>query len=315
MRTFSCMKKFIIKICLFLLPVLFAVVLTEIALRKIPNDYVLKRTYLDAHSNEIETLILGTSHNFYGLDPVYFTGKTFNAAYLTQSLDYDYAIIKKYENKFASLKTMVLDISYFSLYSRLETSFWIKNYVIYYGMTNTGRSVNNYFEILNGNGFQSCSRLYRFYVRKIVPIRCTGLGWGKDYKYSNRKDLAASGKQSAKRHVRNISLEKNKMNFEINYTTLQSIIDWAKQKNIQLVLLTAPAFKTYREALDSSQLNSTTKAVNELVTKNKNCSYLNLFSDTTFTEADFFDADHLDETGAKKLSVLVNEKIKEMATH
>ena len=305
------MKKFIIKICLFLFPAFFLAVLIETGLRKIPNDYLVKRNYLDAHSNEIETLILGTSHNFYGLDAVYFTGKAFNAAYLTQSLDYDYAIIKKYENKFASLKTVVLDISYFSLYSRLETSFWIKNYVIYYGMTNTGgRSVNNYFEILNGNGFRSCSRLYRFYVRKIIPLRCTDLGWGKDYKYINRRNLVTSGKQAAKRHARDINLEKNKMNFEKNYTTLQSIIDWAKQKNIQLVLLTAPAFKTYREALDTGQLNSTTKAVNELVAKNKNCSYFNLLNDTTFTEPDFFDGDHLDETGAKKLSVFINEKIK-----
>lgn len=305
----SCMKKFLVKVLFFVLPVLSAAVIIEIALRKIPNDYVLKRDYLDAHSNEIETLILGTSHNFYGLDPVYFTGKTFNAAYLTQTLDYDYAIIKKYENKLTSLKTVVLDISYFSLYGRLETSFWIKNYVIYYGMFNTARSANDCFEILNSNGFRNCGRLYRYYIKKEIPLRSTDLGWGKDYTYNPRQNLAASAKDAAKRHTRDTRLEKNKLNFESNCSTLQAIIDWAKQKNIQLLLLTTPAYTTYREAIDTTQLNTTIKKVNELAAKTTHCRYFNLLSDTTFTRADFFDSDHLDEAGAKKLSFLINEKI------
>jgi len=89
------MSKFIIRTLLFSLPVLALFIVMEILLRQIPNDYLLKKKYLDNHSKEIETLILGSSHSFYGINPLYFSNNTFNASHISQSLDYDFAILKK----------------------------------------------------------------------------------------------------------------------------------------------------------------------------------------------------------------------------
>ncbi len=303
------MKKFIVRILVFLLPVLLISLITETALRKIPNDYLIKRKYLDAHSNEIETLILGTSHNFYGLNPAYFHDKTFNAAYLTQSLDYDHEIIKKYKNDFAHLKTIVLDISYFSLYSRLETSFWIKNYVLYYGMYSTAGSVNNFFELLSSSGHNNYIKLYRYYLKNNINLHSSALGWGYDYKSAKHRDLLVTGKKAAENHARDIYSESSRTSFEKNRTTLDSIISWAMQKKIKVILVTSPAFKTYRDALDKEQWNSTINVAEQLAAANSHCRYFNLLSDTAFTASDFFDADHLHEGGAKKLSVMIDEKI------
>ena len=111
------MKKFISKTIFFLLPILVLAVIMEISLRAIPNDYKQKRDYMDSHSDEIEVLVLGSSHSLYGINPKYFSQKTYNMAYVSQSLDLDYKILEKYHNRFKNLKTIIVDISCFSLYA------------------------------------------------------------------------------------------------------------------------------------------------------------------------------------------------------
>ena len=70
----------------------------ELLFRGIPNEYTFKKDYLDLHSNEIETLILGNSHNYYGLNPAYFNDyNTFNAAFTVQRTYFDLEILKKYK--------------------------------------------------------------------------------------------------------------------------------------------------------------------------------------------------------------------------
>ena len=77
------------------LPILVVAILMEILLRNMPNDYLFKKKYLDEHSSEIQTLILGSSHSFYGIDPAYFNSKTFNASHVSQTLNYDLEIFQK----------------------------------------------------------------------------------------------------------------------------------------------------------------------------------------------------------------------------
>lgn len=75
------------------------------------------------------------------------------------------------------------------------------------------------------------------------------------------------------------------------------------------MLLTPPAFDTYRQNLNQEQLKITINTTSDICSKYNNCIYVNLLSDTNFAATDFYDADHLSEIGAKKLSVLVNEII------
>ena len=129
------MNKFIQKSLLFCAPVLIFMLIMELLLRNIPNDYSYKKNYLDQHSNEIETLFLGSSHAYYAINPEFIHSTSFNAAYFSQSLDYDIEILKKYYKQSIKLKYIVVPIDYLSLYNRLETgveSWRIKNYIIYY---------------------------------------------------------------------------------------------------------------------------------------------------------------------------------------
>ena len=73
------------KIVRFIIPLFIVVIMLiigiEQTLRKIPNDYKYKADYLKENGSEIETLILGSSHTFTGLNQKLFKNKTFNAAH------------------------------------------------------------------------------------------------------------------------------------------------------------------------------------------------------------------------------------------
>lgn len=308
------MKRFVIKTIYISLPILLVGILMEILLRNTPNDYLFKKQYLDNHSSEIETLILGSSHSFYGFNPEYFSSNTFNASHISQSLNYDFEILKKYQDKFQNLKTIVLPISYFTLFGKLEAgseSWRVKNYVIYYGM-NSSKSLIVYSEVLSNRINVNFKRMVSYYLLSNSTISCSNLGWGTNYNSKNAKDLIESGKTAAKRHTRDdINSYKYQEIFNDNKLILNSIIQWCKKNNINVLLLTPPAFETYRQNLNSEQLNTTINTTSEICSKYDNCIYLNLLSDTNFVSRDFYDADHLSEIGAKKLSELINEKIVE----
>ena len=100
------MKLFLRKISLFVLPVLVSLFCVEYAIRSLPNSFKLKNEFIENSGGEIETLILGSSHTFYGLNPKCFQSKTFNFANISQSPDVDLAILKSYEDELINLKTV-----------------------------------------------------------------------------------------------------------------------------------------------------------------------------------------------------------------
>lgn len=309
------MKRFIIKTIYLSLPILVSAIVMEILLRNIPNDYSFKKKYLDKHSDEIETLILGSSHSFYGLNPEFFSSKAFNASHISQSIDYDLEILNKYQSNLNSLKTVVLPISYFTLYKKLEAgaeSWRIKNYIIYYEIPSSKSLIDN-SEVFGNQFSVNFKRLDSYHIKGQSNVTCTELGWGTEYQSEKSQDLAQSGKEAALRHVRDdINNDKYKTIFDDNVAILISIVEWCKVRNIKLILLTTPTFETYRQHLNIEQINSTISTTQKIASKFDNCIYLNLLDDTNFTAKDFYDADHLSEIGAKKLSILISDKLNDL---
>ena len=84
-----------------------------------------------------------------------------------------------------------------------------------------------------------------------------------------------------------------------------------KYINVKILLLTPPAFESYRMNLNPEQLDITIKTTTEICSKYDNCIYQNLLGDSNFVATDFFDADHLSEIGAKKLSEFIDKIILE----
>lgn len=293
------MNKFIKNTFIFITPIIVFLVIMEILTRKIPNDYSYKKNYLDKYSNEIEVLSLGSSHAFYSINPNFIHSNCFNAAHIAQSLDYDVEILKKYEKQSVRLKYIIVPIDYFSLYNRLETgveSWRIKNYIIYYGF-NKSYTFKDNFEILNGKLIDNIKRVVKFYWYYKSEVSCNKWGWGTEYNSKNKKDLKTTGKAAAKRHAK-----KDKSFFNENLEAINEIITIAKSKKAKVIFYTSPAYKTYTSQLNKNQLQKTLITITNIANSNANVRYYNFLNDKSFEEKDFFDADHLNEIGAKKFS-------------
>jgi hypothetical protein len=272
------MKRFNKKIVLFFIPLLLLLGLMEYALRTIPNDYRYKKEYLDKHSEKIQTLILGSSHTFYGLNPEYFPNNTFNASHVSQSLNYDFAILKKYS--FSYLQTVIIPISYFTFFEQLGTamdSWREKNYVLYYDITISDR-FSNHWEVLSNDLFVNVRRIYLYYVKKQPNQTTDRLGWGNIYRSENQQDLQKTGKVNASLNTKDLSSESICQLHDENSMILRSMIEYCQDRNIQVVLFTPPAYETYQNNLNESQIRKTVDTAVEISGEYSNCSYLNLLT-------------------------------------
>ncbi|SMC96078.1 hypothetical protein [Pedobacter africanus] len=298
------MNRFIKGVLAFLLPVLVLGIILEVLLRKIPNDYKYKSEYLDQHSTAIQTLYLGNSHIYYGIDPVYLAPNTFNAAYVAQYLNYDLAILQKYN--WPALRQIVISVDYLSLYGKLEDgveSWRKKNYIIYYGI-HLETEIADHMEVLS-QFKNNLHKINNYYFQHDKVITCSALGWGTGYTAKTKNDLDETGKQAAIRHT-----SKDDRNFNENLQKLKTIIEFAERNKIDVFLITSPAYKTYTDRLNQVQLTRSLNAAKQLAVNYKNVHYFDLLEDPSFTKADFYDADHLNEKGAKKFTYKTDSLIK-----
>ena len=304
------MKRLLQSLFLFGLPLFLIGIVVEFGVRGIPNDYELKSSYLEKHSDSIQVLILGSSHAFAGINPSYISMKSFNASYVSQSIDFDYEILKKFEANWHRLKVIVMPVSYFTLFSNLETGkekWRIKNYNIYYGM-NVSRKIEYNSELFGSSLVSNLEKMFAFYKDRKSFITGSNLGWGELYNSKNKKDLFNSAIVAANRHNSN-----NYENWNRNQQILQSIILFAKEKGIKILFYTPPAYYTYYERLDEDKLDVTLKHMYKVQEIFDHVRYINFLKDSSYTQNEFFDADHLNEIGARKFTIILDHLINDFA--
>lgn len=303
------MKKFIKFVLLFSVPIIVGMISFELLLRDIPNDYSFKKNYLNKNSNNLEVLFLGSSHIYFGINPEYFSRKSFNGAHISQSLNFDLAILEKFKGRWTNLKYIIIPIDYFSMYSTLEDGIenWrVKNYSIYYDISTEGNYWNG-FEIFNGKLPSNIARVKSFLGDAKSDITCNKLGFGITYNSKDNKDLIETGITASKRHTK--ELENNQTTFSKNIQTIKSIIEFANGHNVKIIFITCPAYSSYHKNLNRIQLDNSVNIIKKISAKNTNTAYYNLLTDKTFIAEDYYDADHLNEIGAKKLTLKIDSII------
>lgn len=72
------MKRFYYAIILFILPIIVFMGMAELYVRSLPNIYKYKNDWMEQHAEEVETLILGSSHTMFGVNPKYLGRSSFN---------------------------------------------------------------------------------------------------------------------------------------------------------------------------------------------------------------------------------------------
>lgn len=276
----------------------------EVLARKAPNAYSFKKEWMDKNNQSVEGLILGSSHSFYGINPQYMKSKCFNLANVSQTLYYDDFLFSEYIDKCPKLSFVILPISASTLYGKLENgSEWYRAiyYKLYMGCNNhKGLSKYN-FEISNIKNAKG--KVLALLQNKDI-IKCNSFGYGSEYRLRNKGKNWDDGALSARRHTADAS---KWLYFHTNEGYLEHIAKRCQERKIRLILITVPARPSYYTNLNEAQMNQNTTAIKRIEDKFNDVVYYNFLKDNRFQSDDFFDADHLSEIGAKKLTMILQD--------
>lgn len=303
------MGKFILKISIFLIPLLMVLTAMEYIAQSSPNSYRYKNGYIDENSDSIKTLILGSSHSFYGINPQYLENNSFNLANVSQDLKFDLYLFEKCIVKCKNLKTLIVPISYFTLYETPldsgEEKFRVKFYEHYMGYDDTLLYCFEKLELFNPTIFQEkIANSVKYYFDKKQEFGYDSLGWATGYNVSKiDKDIESDALKTIERHNSG-----SDMYVRENTDRLRNIAELCHKHNIRLFFITTPTLPEYYSKMDNDKWDFTTSTINDICLK-YNASYYNYLKDERFDKSDFFDADHLCHKGAEKFSKILKSDI------
>lgn len=281
----------------------------EIGIREIPNIYEQKAKDLEQKLEQTEVLVLGSSHTFNAINPIYFTNTSiYNAAIPSQPLMMDWQVLKHYEAYTTHLKWVIIPISYFSLYWCLDEDseeHRLVDYVTHYNIINSG-SIKHHSELLSYNLHHNTLRLVKYYYKQEPTYQTNAYGWNE--MYSSTMDSIHTNQNAVNKHKQNIQSPVKTKNVQI----LKEVLAWAKTKNIKTLFVTTPTAPNYYQHLDQDQYQDLLKTVDELTAQNPNSYYKNDIDNQQFYYTDFYDSDHLNAKGAEKYTHLLQQYLQEL---
>ena len=245
------MKRFLQDIGLFTIVALLFFGALEWIAESIPNSYTYKRDYIEQHGAEIQTLILGSSNAYDGLNPSALPN-AFNLANSSQTLEDDYRLLAKYIDSMDSLQTVIVGLGYHSLGATTEDN-RRTYYTIYMDLYPRWPLSKYSFEVCNPE--MLVKKFIKYAVSRDVT-RCDSLGqrvghtkeavetgaewWNKDVQSLVDNDRMVSGKWS--------------MVIEENTRYLRAIIDLCNAHGVQPVIVQMPVMEEYKRMLPVEQV-------------------------------------------------------------
>lgn len=245
------LKRFLRNIALFILPLLILAVVMEIVSESIPNSYTYKRHYMEQHGAQIQTLILGSSNAYDGLNPIVLPN-AFNLSNSSQTLEDDYRLLAKYIDSMDSLQAVIIGLGYSALGATTEAN--RRTYYTIYMDLYPRWPISKYsFEVCNPE--MLVKKIIKYAVSRDVT-RCDSLGqrvghtkeaaetgaewWNKDVQSLVDNDRMVSGKWS--------------MVIEENTRYLKAIVDLCNTHNVKPVIMQMPVMGEYKRMLPVEQV-------------------------------------------------------------
>jgi hypothetical protein len=282
----------------------------DFRLAQLPNSYNIKVRRLEVSDPPVEVLLLGSSHELYGLNPDELNLSAVNLAGYSQDLYYDAQLVRCYLNRLPALKCVVMGLSYFTLEYDMEesTEAWRSCYYRrYFGIPHR----HAWLEFQPGNfslAFQYGPKLARALLLDEHTPDITGNvqanGWAD---FSVPEDPAAAvrdGEQRLEAHHTLMHAENGAKNLAI----LDDLFDELRQRNIQVVLVTMPVYESYSANFDPERQSRWQAAIRHLQSRHR-VLHFNFSYDRRFELRDFSNSDHLNRDGAAKLSRLFGQEL------
>ncbi len=278
----------------FILPPIMLLAAGEVYIRLQPNPSKYKHHFLTLHNSEVDTLILGSSHTYYGIEPEVLGKHAFSLAQVSQTLKYDNYLLHHYP--FENLRMVILPISDFSLYEELEDGpewHMASRYRLYMQCDIHSRWSAYGWEFTSFPTY--CTKLKQLWTPS--QMSWSRQGQGLEYTMESRQEPWDNGTERAL-HNRYETFEKAPYGMK----HLHEIGTYCARRSIKLVLISTPLSESYRKAQLHAQVEDTDKHIRDFIRMFPNTTYLDFRSSKSFSNHDFYDADHLNRAGAHKLT-------------
>lgn len=305
------MRKLILKTILFLLPILILSIFLEVKLKEVKNSYNYKKKNFEKTLAECEVLILGNSISFCGIDPDILTYHSFNLANNSQDIYYDQMLYGKYLDRLPKLKYVIVPIAFTSLFYLLDQGIesWRASYYLrFYDI----QKRQNQFDLkdisliaLYGINFSIHYLLKPDSLNQVSGISARGWMNSPADSSFNESVMSVEGKRKYQEDVQYMNL--NKVNANMLY--LKTIIERSRNKNVNTILISIPMSRFYSRYLKQSNYYSLMQSKIIDLRRNSGIKYYNYIYDKRFVDSDFSDVIHLNSTGAKKMSLLLNREL------
>lgn len=293
------MKKGLIDFSLFIVPIFAFILGMEFSLRSLPNSYSYKKSWMLAYGNQVELLILGSSQSYFGIQPSEFDNKAFNLSNVSQLPQHDLELWNTFKGELANIEWVLLPLSFSMPYdSHSDLPFINKNYVIYYGLKNR-LGWQHTLELTSRPMRSNIKRLVKGFFLHRQDHPSDSLGFGEGYEPALRRDLKETSIIAAKRHAFGKIEPDNLRAFNELITEIHAL-------NINILVITLPLSEEYRAQIPKQAIDLLHETTINLEKKFPKLIYLDWSSNPSFTVNDFYDSDHLNSDGAKKLSTLLN---------
>lgn len=306
------MKKFIILFICFSAPLLMGIGVVEFAVHAIPNSYSYKASIAETEASKAQVLVLGSSLAYCHINPDSLSLHAINMANSAQPLRYDLFLFEKYSPEMTKLQYVVMPISYFTFADNINDYIGVGRdvyYSQYYGFPYPPKPE---YYLHSSNMIAALGKIKQHYINHAFDIEfdCRTNGFSA---LSIERRQAAGDDWDRGQEVATLYKEKNAQFLqERKSSCIKAFDNLAKQcaeRGVQLILYTAPVTKQYRQTMDSDQWLQIQQAVQQIKQQNTNVHYYNFIDDKAFSDDDFKDADHLLESGANKLTKLIDKQL------
>lgn len=296
------MKRFLRDIGLFTVVALLFFGALEWIAESIPNSYTYKRDYMEQHGAQIETLILGSSNAYDGLNPTVLPN-AFNLSNSSQTLEDDYRLLAKYIDSMDSLQTVIVGLDYHALGATSQAN--RRTYYTIYMDLYPRRPFNKYsFEVCNTEVL--VKKIIKYAVSRDVT-RCDSLG----QRVGHTKEAADTGAEWWNKDV-DALVENDKLDiinhkFEIsnNIRYLHAIVDLCNAHNVQPVVVLMPVMGEYKKKLPKEQIALMEDVLHSL----DSCAICIDVSEWEIPEDGWYNATHLTKEASWEFSIKLVDEI------
>lgn len=223
----------------------------EFVAESIPNSYTYKRDYMEQHGAEIETLILGSSNAYDGLNPGVLPN-AFNLSNSSQTLEDDYRLLAKYIDSMDSLHTVIIGLDYHALGATSQDN--RRTYYTIYMDMYPRWPINKYsFEVCNTEVL--VKKIVKYAVSRDVT-RCDSLGQRVGY----TKEAVQSGAEWWNKGVDAlVANDKMTVNrswgvIDANYQLICKMVDMCNARGVTPVIVLLPVMEEYKNRLPVEQV-------------------------------------------------------------